>query len=94
MPGGCSSGIIFVIRNGLGWRDRPQAYGPHQTIYNRFVRWSKLGVFNKIFSALAADGDTGETLMIDATHLQAHRTPASLFEKGLFPDISGVLKAG
>ena len=34
------SGIIFVIRNGLRWRDAPPAYGPHKTIYNRFVRWS------------------------------------------------------
>ncbi|ABE62420.1 hypothetical protein Nham_1600 [Nitrobacter hamburgensis X14] len=42
------SGIIFVIRNGLRWRDAPREYGPHKTIYNRFVRWSRLGVFNKI----------------------------------------------
>ena len=32
------SGIIFVIRNGLRWRDAPADYGPHKTIYNRFVR--------------------------------------------------------
>ena len=32
------SGIIFVIRNGLRWRDVPASYGPHKTIYNRFVR--------------------------------------------------------
>ena len=43
------SGIIFVIRNGLRWRDAPAAYGPHKTIYNRFIRWSHLGVFNRIF---------------------------------------------
>jgi transposase len=33
------SGIIFVIRNGRRWRDAPAAYGPHKTIYNRFIRW-------------------------------------------------------
>lgn len=32
------SGIIFVIRNGLRWRDAPNDYGPHKTIYNRFIR--------------------------------------------------------
>ena len=37
------SGIIFVIRNGLRWRDAPKEYGPHKTIYNRFIRWSRLG---------------------------------------------------
>src|SRR5260221_11555100 len=36
-------GIIFVIRNGLRWRDAPKDYGPHKTIYNRFIRWSRLG---------------------------------------------------
>ena len=36
------SGIIFVIRNGLRWRDAPRDYGPHKTIYNRFIRWSRM----------------------------------------------------
>ena len=63
------SGIIFVIRNGLRWRDAPKEYGPHKTIYNRFVRWSRLGVFNKIFAQLASKGPRPERLMIDATCL-------------------------
>ena len=83
------SGIIFVIRNGLRWRDAPKAYGPHKTIYNRFIRWSRLGVFNRIFAGLAAKGGTPDRLMIDATHLKAHRTAASLLKKGMFPDVSG-----
>ncbi len=88
------SGIIFVIRNGLRWRDAPTEYGPHKTIYNRFIRWSRLGVFNRIFGALAAKGGKADQLMIDATHLKAHRTAASLLKKGLFPDVSGAPKAG
>ena len=87
------SGIIFVIRNGLRWRDAPKDYGPHKTIYNRFVRWSRLGVFNRIFAELAAKGGRSERLMIDATHLKAHRTAASLLKKGLFPDVSDAPKA-
>jgi transposase len=87
------SGIIFVIRNGLRWRDAPKDYGPHKTIYNRFIRWSRLGVFNRIFAELAAKGPKTERLMIDATHLKAHRTAASLFKKGLFPDVSGAPRA-
>ena len=39
------SGIIFVIRNGLRWRDAPREYGPNKTIYNRFIRWSRMEVF-------------------------------------------------
>ena len=87
------SGIVFVIRNGLRWRDAPKDYGPHKTIYNRFIRWSRLGVFNRIFAELAAKGPRSERLMIDATHLKAHRTAASLLKKGLFPDVSGARKA-
>ena len=64
------SGIIFVIRNGLRWRDAPRDYGPHKTIYNRFVRWSRLGVFNKIFAELARQAGKPSRLMIDATHLR------------------------
>ena len=87
------SGIIFVIRNGCRWRDAPGDYGPHKTIYNRFVRWSRLGVFNKIFAELASKGPRPQRLMIDATHLKAHRTAASLLKRGLFPDVSGARKA-
>jgi putative transposase len=87
------SGIIFVIRNGLRWRDAPAAYGPHKTIYNRFIRWSRLGVFNRILAALAARGGKPDQLMIDATHLKAHRTAASLLKKGIFPDVSAAPKA-
>ncbi len=87
------SGIIFVIRNGLRWRDASAEYGPHKTIYNRFIRWSRLGVFNGIFAELAAKGGKSDTLMIDATHLKAHRTAASLLKKGLFPDVSAGPKA-
>ena len=87
------SGIIFVIRNGLRWRDAPREYGPHKTIYNRFIRWSRMGVFNRIFAALAANAGKPDQLMIDATHLKAHRTAASLLKKGLFPDVSDVPKA-
>jgi transposase len=68
------SGIIHVIRNGLRWRDAPEVYGPHKTLYNRFVRWSRMGVFRRIFESLVSEGPQPERLMIDATHLKAHRT--------------------
>ena len=88
------SGIIHVIRYGLMWRHAPACYGPHKTLYNRFVRWSKAGVFNHIFQSLACDTTATGTLMIDATHLKAHRTAASLLKKGLFRAVSDVPEAG
>lgn len=87
------SGIIYVIRYGLQWKDAPKVYGPHKTLYNRFVRWSRAGIFNKIFRELAKTGGKSECLMIDATHLKAHRTAASLLKKGLYPAVSVARKA-
>jgi transposase len=51
--------------------------------HNRFIRWSRLGVFLPLFAELAAKGGKPDTLMIDATHLKAHRTAASLLKEGL-----------
>jgi len=87
------SGVIHVIRNGLRWRDAPKDYGPHKTLYNRFIRWSRMGAFDRIFASLAAEQGKPEQLMIDATHLKAHRTAASLLKKGLFPVVSGAQRA-
>ena len=87
------SGIIHVLKRGLQWRDAPKAYGPHKTLYNRFIRWSRMGVFNQIFAALAARAEKPEGLMIDATHLKAHRTACSLLKKGMFPALSVGRKA-
>ena len=87
------SGIVYVIRNGLQWKDAPRDYGPPKTLYNRFIRWSRLGVFDRIFAALAGEGPKPQRIMIDATHLKAHRKAASLLKKGMFPAASGARKA-
>ena len=47
-------GIIFINRNGLLWCDAPVAYGPPKTLYNRWKRWSDMGVFARIVTELAA----------------------------------------
>ncbi len=87
------SGIIHVLRNGLQWRDAPREYGPYKTLYNRFIRWSRMGIFNQIFAALASQHRGTRRLMIDATHLKAHHTAASLLKKGMFPAVLAVPKA-
>jgi len=87
------SGIIHVLRNGLRWRDAPEVYGPHKTLYNRFVRWTRLGVFNNIFRSLVFEQSDPSTMLIDATHLKAHRTACSLLKGGSFPDVLGAPKA-
>ena len=88
------SGIVHVIRNGLRWRDAPAVYGPHKTLYNRFVRWSRMGIFDRIFANLAAESGPPDRVMIDSTHLKAHRTAASLLKRGIHPVSSVARKAG
>ena len=72
------SGIIFINRNGLRWCDAPPEYGPPKTLYNRWKRWSDMGVFARIMTELAAEAPDNETVSIDAAYLKAHRTASSL----------------
>ena len=84
---------MAIIRNGLQWKDAPAAYGPDKTLYNRFVRWSRMGVFAEILLEPARAGQAGETIMIDSSHIKARHTAASLANRGNFRAISGVRKA-
>jgi transposase len=70
------SGIVHVLQSGCRWKDAPEFYGPHKTLYNRFVRWSAKGIWEKLFEHLAAAGGPPGVLMIDATHVKAHRSAA------------------
>ena len=73
------SGIMHMLRSGARWRDCPPDYGPYTTIYNRFNRWSRQGVWTGIFYALT--GSTGMVgTMTDRFHI--HRLPA---QKGGLP---------
>jgi transposase len=70
------SGIVHVLRSGCRWKDAPRCYGAHKTLYNRFVRWAAKGVWDGVFTRLAAAGGPPAALMLDATHVKAHRSAA------------------
>jgi transposase len=55
--------MVHVIRGGLMWRDAPADYGSHKTLHNRFVCWSRAGVFDWIFAALATGRTATNTVM-------------------------------
>ena len=79
------SGIVFVNRNGLRWRDAPKDYGPHKTLYNRWKRRGEAGIFTRMMEGLAATDAEPKTVMIDATYLKVHRTASSLrVKKGIW----------
>jgi transposase len=70
------SGIVHMLKSGARWRDCPEAYGPYTTIYNRFNRWSRQGIWNDIFYALTGSTGMYGAAAIDSTYVKAHRSAA------------------
>ena len=70
------SGIIHVVKSGGRWVDAPACYGPRKTLYNRFVRWAAKGLWQELFVILAAAGGPPAEVLIDSTHMKAHRSAA------------------
>lgn len=70
------NGIFYVLRTGCPWRDLPERYGPPTTVYNRFNRWAKEGVWVRVFEALAAKSPHSLHL-IDTSIVRAHQHAAA-----------------
>ena len=70
------SGIMHVLKSGCRWVDCPPEYGPAKTVYNRFNRWAKRGIWLGIFEALAAKSPQSLHL-IDSTIVRAHQHAAA-----------------
>jgi transposase len=69
------NGIFYVLRTGLTWRDVPKRYGPYTTVYNRYNRWAKAGVWARVFETLAARSPHSLHL-IDPSIIRGHQHPA------------------
>ena len=69
------SGILHVLKYGCRWRDCPTVYGPPTTIYNRFNRWSKAGIWQAMFEHLTCLNEVS-VQAIDSTTSKAHRCSA------------------
>jgi transposase len=54
------NGVFWILRSGAPWRDLPETYGPRTACYNRFVRWRRAGVWDRIMDALAAGHDAAD----------------------------------
>jgi transposase len=70
------NGIFWVLRSGAPWRDLPERYGPRTTCYNRFVRWRKAGVWDRLMDAITVAHD-GDIQMIDSTSVRVHQQAAT-----------------
>jgi transposase len=71
------NGIFWVLRSGAPWRDLPESFGPYTTCYNRFVRWRRAGVWDRIMNALTAGHDAA-VQMIDTSIVRVHQHGACI----------------
>ena len=76
--------MLYRLRAGIPWRDLPPHFGHWHRVYVRFDRWSKRGVWQKVFEHLAKEGDN-EYAMIDSPIVRAHRSAAGARKKGVQP---------
>jgi transposase len=70
------SGIVHVLKSGGRWVDAPDVYGPHKTLYNRFVRWAAKGIWVRLFQTLAQAGGPPAHVLMDSSAVKAHRSAA------------------
>jgi transposase len=70
------NGVLWVLRSGAHWCDLPERYGRWKTVHKRFSRWSKAGVWDRVFADLTKDRDN-QYLMIDSTLVRAHQQAAT-----------------
>jgi transposase len=70
------NGIFWVVRSGAPWRDLPERYGPRTTCYNRFARWRKAGVWDRLMDAITA-AYYSDIQMIDSTSIRVHQQAAT-----------------
>src|SRR5262245_56246738 len=70
--GGSSNGIFWVLRSGAPWRDLPDDFGPYTTCYNRFVRWRRAGVWDRIMDVFGSARDAA-VYMIDTSVVRVHQ---------------------
>ena len=75
------SGIVHVLQSGCRWRDCPGDYGPYTTVYNRFNRWSRRQIWQRIYRTLVDQGRIGGTVALDSTYVKAHRSAAGAQKK-------------
>ncbi|OAM87492.1 transposase [Termitidicoccus mucosus] len=69
------NGVLYVAENGCKWRRLPERFGNWHTIYTRMNRWSKSGVWDRVFERLQKEGLVHlelKVVSLDSTSVKVH----------------------
>ena len=76
------SGIFYILRSGIAWRDLPKCFGSWHTIYTRFKRWGERGILWKIIKTLHNQKQLNFNITwVDSTAIKLHRHGAGALKK-------------
>ena len=64
--------VLWIVRVGAPWRDLPKDFGNWNSVFQRFRRWVRSGVFDQLFGALSTDADF-EYVIVDGTIVRVHQ---------------------
>ena len=79
--------VLWIARTGAPWRDLPERFGESNSVFQRFNRWAKKGVWQRVFDTLQ-DPDL-EWVMLDATIIRAHVHAAGARKKAVLRSSAG-----
>ena len=73
--------VLWIARTGSPWRDLPEQFGPWNSVYVRFARWSRNGVWQRVFMELSKDSEFAQRVYLDSTIVRAHQHAAGAVKK-------------
>ena len=81
------NGMFWILNSGAQWRDMPERYGKWQTVYDRYRRWTREGLFDRILQRLHVELDEDGQIDwgvfdVDGSNVRAHQSAAGASKKG------------
>lgn len=73
-------GVLWILRTGTPWRDLPAGYGIWSSVYKRYDRWCKKGLWKTVMDALKTEADA-EAIALDSSVIRAHQHAAGAQKK-------------